>query len=334
MADRAVRFGLTLPNRGVIIGATTLPEMIALAQQADNDPAWDSVWVGDSIFAKPRLDALVLLGALATHTRRVKLGPACFASTPLRDALLLSYQWASLDFMSEGRTIFVACQGSPGAGGGNFGAEFAAFHVDPASRMGRMEEAIEVLRRTSAEEHVSYQGKYNDFSDITVLPRPVQQPIPIWVTANPDPTKPKMAERALRRVAQYGDGWMTTGNTPESFAENLAAIQRYAREAGRDLGENFEACLYYNINVREDREAAFAETKRFLDSYYSVDYNRAYLERWVAFGSPQDCIDRLRAFVDAGATTITLRLTGYDQANQFTRVTQEVLPAFNQEGQR
>jgi alkanesulfonate monooxygenase SsuD/methylene tetrahydromethanopterin reductase-like flavin-dependent oxidoreductase (luciferase family) len=175
---------------------------------------------------------------------------------------------------------------------------------------------------------VSYQGQFNRFENVTVLPRPVQQPIPIWVTANPDPTKPKMAERALRRVAKYGDGWMTTGNTPRSFAANLAAIRRYASEEGRDLGPDFQACLYYNINVNEDRETAFQETKKFLDTYYSVDYQRAFLERWVAFGSPAECVQHLQEFVAAGATTITLRPTGYDQDRQLRRVTEEVLPAF------
>jgi alkanesulfonate monooxygenase SsuD/methylene tetrahydromethanopterin reductase-like flavin-dependent oxidoreductase (luciferase family) len=194
--------------------------------------------------------------------------------------------------------------------------------------MRRMEEAIEILRLTSAQEHVSYQGEYNQFTDVTVLPRPVQQPVPIWVTANVLPDKPKMAERALRRVAKYGDGWMTTLITPELFAESLAAIHRYAREAGRDLGSQFEACLYYNINVNEDREAALAESKRFLDTYYGVDYPRALVEQWVALGSPQECIAWLQAFRTAGATTITLRLTSYEQEHQFTRVTREVLPAF------
>jgi len=137
MSAQKARFGLTLPNRGVIIGATTIDEMFALTQKAE-DAGWDSVWVGDSIFAKPRLDAIVLLGALAAKTRRVKLGPACFASTPLRNALLLAYQWCCLDFISGGRSIFVACQGQAGTGGGDFMAEFAAFHIEPTSRMHRM----------------------------------------------------------------------------------------------------------------------------------------------------------------------------------------------------
>jgi alkanesulfonate monooxygenase SsuD/methylene tetrahydromethanopterin reductase-like flavin-dependent oxidoreductase (luciferase family) len=321
------QLGLTLPNRGVITGATTVEELLALAQKAD-EAGWDSVWVGDSIFAKPRLDSLVLLGAVAARTKHVKLGPACFASTPLRDALLLAYQWISLDFLSNGRSIFVSCQGSPGGGGGKFAEEFAALHIDPKSRMRRQEEAIEILRLTSSQEDVSYQGEYNQFNNITVLPRPVQQPIPIWVTANPDPQKPKLAERALRRVAKYGDGWMTTGNTPESLEQNIEKIRQYAREEGRELGPDFQVALYYNINVNEDYEAAFQESKRFLDVYYTTDYSREYLENWVALGSPQRCIDKLQSFIDAGATTITLRLTSYSQDDQFKRVTDEVLSAF------
>src|SRR5271154_1669226 len=99
MTQGRARFGLTLPNRGVFIGATTVEEMLKMGEWADS-AGWDSVWVGDSIFAKPRLDAIVLLGALAARTKRVRLGPACFASTPLRDALILAYQWATLDFMA------------------------------------------------------------------------------------------------------------------------------------------------------------------------------------------------------------------------------------------
>ena len=70
----APRFGLTLPNRGVIIGATTVEEMLEMAQWADG-AGWDSVWVGDSIFAKPRLDAIALLGAIAARTKLATATP-------------------------------------------------------------------------------------------------------------------------------------------------------------------------------------------------------------------------------------------------------------------
>src|SRR5438045_6299712 len=256
-------FGPTLPNRGVVTGATTVQEMLALAVKADASGVWDSVWVGDSIFAKPRLDSLTLMAAIAARTQRVKIGPACMASTPLRDARLLAYQWCSLDHLSGGRTIFVACQGGPRQDGGRFYEEFANFGIEPRSRMKRMEEAIEILRLVSSSENASYEGEHYRFKDLTVEPRPVQRPIPIWVTANPYQHQPAHVESSLRRVARLGDGWMTTENTPESFAEQLGPIRPYAAEEGRSLGPDFEAALYYNINVDDDRGRSFQQSKRF-----------------------------------------------------------------------
>src|SRR5438105_6302811 len=324
----SAKFGLTLPNRGVVTGATTVEEMLALAEKADASGIWDSVWVGDSIFAKPRLDSLTLMAAIAARTKRVKVGAACMASTPLRDARLLAYQWCSLDHLAGGRTIFVACQGGPRQDGGKFYEEFANLGVEPRSRMRRMEEAIEILRLVSSTEHASYEGEYYSFKDLTVLPRPVQQPVPIWVTANPYPGQATHVESSLRRVARLGDGWMTTENTVESFAEHLRVIRRYAAEAGRRLPEGFEACLYYNINVGDDRRRSFEESKRFLEAYYMTDFSDEFLERWVAIGSVEECVAHLQNFVEAGATTITLRLVGYDQARQYDLVTNRVLPQF------
>jgi alkanesulfonate monooxygenase SsuD/methylene tetrahydromethanopterin reductase-like flavin-dependent oxidoreductase (luciferase family) len=84
MAGDRVKFGLTLPNRGVVIGATTVAEMLQLAADAESS-SWDSVWVGDSIFAKPRLDAMVLMGAIAARTTRVRIGPAASGRSRDRD---------------------------------------------------------------------------------------------------------------------------------------------------------------------------------------------------------------------------------------------------------
>jgi alkanesulfonate monooxygenase SsuD/methylene tetrahydromethanopterin reductase-like flavin-dependent oxidoreductase (luciferase family) len=133
-------------------------------------------------------------------------------------------------------------------------------------------------------------------------------------------------ERSYRRVARLGDGWMTTAKTPEQVREGVQMIQGYAKELGRVLDEKFEVCVYYNINVNQDRDKAFAESKKFLDDYYTVDYHRDFLEMWVAMGSPRECADSIRAFLDAVATTITLRPTGYDQCRQFKRITDEVFP--------
>ena len=71
-----LEFGLSLPNRGVLFGATSPEEMINLAERADRSGAFDSVWVGDGLISKPRLDWLVLLSALAARPEPVRLGCA------------------------------------------------------------------------------------------------------------------------------------------------------------------------------------------------------------------------------------------------------------------
>ena len=120
-----------------------------------------------------------------------------------------------------------------------------------------------------------------------------------WVTANPDLNKKRNAEQAYRRVARLGDGWMTTFKSPEDVQTSLAMIREYAREMGHELKPDFEVAIYHNINVDQDRDRAFAEAKRFLDSYYSVDYRQDMLKLWVAAGSPAQCVQSLQRYVDA-----------------------------------
>jgi alkanesulfonate monooxygenase SsuD/methylene tetrahydromethanopterin reductase-like flavin-dependent oxidoreductase (luciferase family) len=154
------------------------------------------------------------------------------------------------------------------------------------------------------------------------------EPIPIWVTANPALSKRRNVEQSYRRVARLGDGWMTTFKSPEDVQTSLAMIRGYSRESSHELKPDCEVAIYHNININEDRDRAFAESKRFLDSYYSVNYRQDMLKLWVAAGSPTQCIQSLQRYVDAGATTILLRVTGYGQKRQFKRVTEEILPAF------
>src|SRR5262249_54711990 len=99
------RFGLTLSNRGIVLGLTTPEELLELAALADVTPAFAHVWVGDQIMAKPRMEALTLMAAIAARTKRVRIGPACMASFPSRHPVLFAYQWASLDLLSGGRMI-------------------------------------------------------------------------------------------------------------------------------------------------------------------------------------------------------------------------------------
>src|SRR5499427_9029668 len=177
--------GFTLPQRGVFFGVTSVAEMLSLAAKADASPFFGSVWVGDSLGAKPRPDSLTLLGALASVTTRLRLGVGCMASFPVRDPLVFAYQWATLDLISNGRMLLVVCTGI--VAGGASAREGAAWGVKDTARGGRMAEHIEICRRLWSEEHVTFNGRYHSFHDLTIQPQPIQRPCPIWIAANPEP---------------------------------------------------------------------------------------------------------------------------------------------------
>ena len=324
-----VHFGLTLPNRGVLIGVETMAELVQMGVDAEKSGLFKSLWVGDSILAKRRPESVVLLAALAARTSHVRLAVGCMASFPIRNPLLLAAQWATLELISgPDRLILAACQGGRG-GGGDWEMEQDAFGVPTGQRVRRMIENIEALRALWTQEKASYEGQYINFSNVISEPRPLSKPHPaIWIAANPRPQNgdTSVIQRATRRVARLSDGWMTTMLTPQAFSDRWQSIL----DARADMGKptlGYENTLYYNANINEDRNAAFAESKKFLDSYYTTDWPKEIVDLWVAYGSPQEVIEKIHNFVEAGATEITIRLTGYDQKRQLERLMNEVIPA-------
>ena len=322
------RYGLSLPNRGVLFGATSVDELLAISELADASGVFDSVWVGDSLFAKPRLESLVLLSAIAARTRRVRLGTCCLSTFPLRDPIFLAAQWAALDHVSGGRMILGACIGGS-LPREKAEAEFAAFKVPLGERAPRLEEGITILRRLWTEEHVTHRGRFWDFRDLTLEPKPIQKPCPpIWIATNPKPelTRPHVIDRALRRVGLLADGWMTDNTPVARFAERWALIRRVAAEAGRPT-EGMESALHLMVNINDDRDAALEEAVKFLHTYYSPAMTREYIEGWLACGPPAAVADKIRAYLEAGCTTPILRFASWDQKGQLARALADVLPA-------
>jgi alkanesulfonate monooxygenase SsuD/methylene tetrahydromethanopterin reductase-like flavin-dependent oxidoreductase (luciferase family) len=326
---RTPRYGLSLPNRGVLFGATTVDELLELSERAEASGAFDSIWVGDSLFIKPRLEALMLLSAIAARTRHVRLGTCCLSTLPLRDPIFLAAQWAALDQISHGRAILGACIGGA-LPRERAEAEFAAFGARLAERAPRLEEALTILRRLWTEDHVTHHGgRFWTFSDLTLEPKPVQRPCPpIWIATNPKPglAPPHVADRAIRRVGLMADGWMTDNTPVATFAERWRLIREVAREAGRPTAA-MESALHLMVNVNADRDAALDESVKFLQTYYSPAMTRAYIADWLACGPPAAVVAKIRAYVDAGCTTPILRFASWDQKGQLTRALADVLPA-------
>src|SRR5436189_5682123 len=158
-----MNFGITLSNRGVLVGLCTARDLLALADAVEACPVLDSVWGGDALFVNRRLDALTLLAAVAGRTERVLLGPACMGSFALRNPLVFAYEWASLDVLSNGRTRLVACAG--GGAGPLWEAETAALGIAPGDRRKRMIENIQVLRHLWSKDNAPFVGAFTSFSN-------------------------------------------------------------------------------------------------------------------------------------------------------------------------
>ena len=323
-----MRLGLLLPNQGVVFGAVTVPELLQMAEEADASGVFDALFVGDNLLAKPRLESVTLLSALAARTRNTRLGTACMASFPLRNPIVLAAQWAALDNLSEGRSLLVACIGGGGGHGvvGEFVNEYSAFGIPTGERVGRLLEGIEVLRLLWTEDPATFHGKHFDFENIAVRPRPVQSCPPIWIANNPHAFQAKASvyQRATGRVGRVADGWMTTMATPQQFREGWQAVREAAAAHGRDP-DQLESCLYYNVHVGEPGEA-YAESKRFLDGYYNADFDRDFVEMWTAFGSPEACAEKIHEFREAGVQLMSVRFSAFDQMAQLRRFIQEVVP--------
>jgi alkanesulfonate monooxygenase SsuD/methylene tetrahydromethanopterin reductase-like flavin-dependent oxidoreductase (luciferase family) len=322
-----MKLGFTLPNRGQLFGITTAPELVNTAEIADQSGVFQSVWVGDSLFGKPRLESIALLSAVAGRTKHVRLGPACMASFPLRDPIQLAYQWASLDLLAEGRSIMVGCTGIVEQSG--FEIEGQTYNVTNKDRVERLSEWITILKQLWTEDNVTFEGQHYRFENVTIEPKPAAKPRPpIWIANNAMGDKEKI-RRTHRRVIRHADGWQTAVSNPEDLAWRLQDIREQAVEMGRDPN-TIETHLYHNININEDQEAGLEESKRFLELYYTpTEFSREHLLSWVATGSVEQIVEHLKVYERLGFDEVALRITSWDQRGQLKRLIEEVAPHFN-----
>jgi alkanesulfonate monooxygenase SsuD/methylene tetrahydromethanopterin reductase-like flavin-dependent oxidoreductase (luciferase family) len=317
--------GLIIPQRAALFGVAPLPELLALAPQAERSGHFDTVWIGDSLTSKARAESLSCLGALAGMTSRVRLAVGCMASFPVRDPALFAYQWASLDEISGGRMLLAVCNGLQKRDGASEteGRHFGG--VPDKQRVARLEEYLDLVRELWTGQPVTFHGRFAHYDDIVVSPRPVQQPCPVWISDNP-PAGPA-AERVIRRVATKSDGLLTVRARPGYIADTRTRLDEELHAAGRDP-QAFPVSAYHSINIGADREACLDEAQRFFDHYYGEGmFDRDGAASMTAVGSPEQCVEQLREVLDEGVTHLALRLASWDQQGQLDLLVDKVLPA-------
>jgi len=327
MRNLPVKWGLSLPNRGALFGLTHVDELIEAAKLAEDSAVFESVWFGDSLIHKPRLESITMLSAIATHTKKARLGTICMASFPVRHPVLLAIQWASLDQISRGRALLGVCIG------GGHEAELRAFGVKKEERVGRMKEGIELLRAIWSDQDVVHRGKYYTLENYNIIPKPVQKPPPIWIAVSPDRAQAgdKIVDQAIRRVALLGDGYITMGVSAEEMGRRWRIIEQTAKEINKDLSR-FEVAIHGMVNINEDKRAAYAEAKDYFNHYYGPSYPpEKLIDVWLAHGPPKDCAKLIQAWIDMGITTPVLRFAGRNQLGQIKRFINDVLPLIRME---
>lgn len=336
---------MNLNNREPLIAPdydlAALLDLSALVEER----GFDSVWVGDSLFSKPRYEPISLLSAISQRTSRVQLGTACLI-TSTRNPLYTAMEWATLDTLSGGRTILGPCMGNPEEG---VRREFDALGLPFKKRASVFEEGLEILQQLWTNESVTFHGDYFDYEDITfhsgteMAPlSPLQKPPPIWIVSNPrlvddssDDRMRRTMERACHRVIKYGDGWMTCcrAQHPEELTEQIG----YLQDAGDRLGHDFDdytVSYQVTMNIGDSEEEARTAFNNYISKYYPELSQAMDLSNWGPVGTPEQIADWFRTFADAGVSHFICRFGAIDQFEQVERFSEEILPAFSAERTR
>lgn len=309
-----MQFGLGLPHAGATARG---PNLIRFAQRADA-LGFESLWCGDHIilptggtsqypyttdgsFPRPAevdyLETLTVLSYVASVTQRIRLGSTVII-LPYRHPIVQAKMFASLDVLSGGRVI---C----GVGVGWLQKEFDVLGAPFADRGAMSDEMLQIFRLLWSDAPSAFHGKFYQFDGIAFFPKPLQNPLPIWVGGH--------SKRAIRRAMTYGQAWHPTRQTPEFVAAHLPYVRQEAERAGRDPR---------SITISLKRSLHLTDVDR--------SQQVAFRSGNAMVGTTQDIIDDARRCQDMGIQQLTydFRTDNVDmQIAMMERLAERVFPA-------
>ncbi len=227
-------------------GTSATPEALAELVTGVDELGFDSLWLSE-VLTGPVLDPAVGLAWAAASNPRLKVGTTMLL--PGRNVLRLAKQLASLDVLCRGRLLVTLVPGL------TYPPEREAIGVDPKRRGALIDEALPLLRRLWAGETVSHDGAAGTFRDVTLWPRPVQQPLEVWLGGT--------VPAALERCGRLSDGWLPSLCTPEEAAAGRVVIDDAAARAGRSISrEHFGVSIGYAAAPLEPAAARALAARR------------------------------------------------------------------------
>lgn len=292
-----LRIGYLLPTRESIMeGRPEAEPLLTLAERAER-LGYDSVWVGDSLLARPRHEPITLLAAVAARTQRVNLGTAVLLPA-LRNPVLLAHQIATLDRISTGRLILGVGIASDVP---NIHAEFRSAGVPWEKRVGTMMEGLRLCKGFWTGKPVDWDGRWHvEKGVLGPTPHRPGGP-PLWGGGS--------APAALERAAKYFDGWFPNGPDAKGWGVHWRTVQDMAREAGRNP-RDIEPALYLTLAIDENEAQAEERMNHYLSSYYGQRPDVMKKRQACFAGSASRAAAWLNGYVEEGARCLVLRCAG------------------------
>lgn len=292
-----VRIGYLLPTReSVMEGCHAAAPLLKLAEKAE-DLGYDSVWVGDSLLARPRHEPLTLLAGVAGRTANIALGTAILLPA-LRNPVVMAHQISTLDQVSDGRTIIGVGIATDQE---NIRNEFMAAGVPFEKRVGRMLEGLRLCRALWSGDAVDWDGRWTVKQGV-LGPMPVQKNgPPIWIGGG--------AEANIKRVGEEFDGWFPITPDAELIKNNWQQMQTRAKQSARDVNA-ITCAAYLTLSIDESIEKAQNRADQFLSSYYGARPDVLKKIQACYAGSLEGAVQYLQSFINAGASHLVLRFAG------------------------
>lgn len=286
---------------------------------------FDEAWVTEHHFNRFSVSSslFALLAHAAARTERIALGTAAVL-LPMHDPIRVAEDAATVDALSNGRLLLGVGRGGP------FPDQFKHFHVSPDDSRAQMFEALALVQRLLAEEHVSFSGRYYQCEDVSVYPRAVQAAIPVWLAS--------VSPAGIAHAAQGGHGLMAPSPAPtQKLVELVSAYRAAAAQAGRvphgfavsrfffcapgrrqaiDAAVPFVRDFARNMGAAIALAAARGGALPFGQNPEAFDEERILATSII--GDPADCAERVQALRAAlGDFTLMLKPAAYDmQANR------------------
>jgi alkanesulfonate monooxygenase SsuD/methylene tetrahydromethanopterin reductase-like flavin-dependent oxidoreductase (luciferase family) len=291
------RIGYLLPTREhTMVGEPQTRPLLELARRAA-DLGFDSIWVGDSLLARPRHDPLTLLAAVAASVPRVELGTAVLLPA-LRNPVILAQQVATLDQISEGRVILGV---GIAADRPNIRAEFAAAGVPFEKRVGRLLEGLRLCRALWSGQPVTWDGRWKIEAGV-LAPTPYRpEGPPIW-SAGSHPL-------SLERVGRHFDGWIPNDPDAARWEQHWAQIRATASASRRDPN-GLTGAMYLTAAVDDDTGRANERLDVYLEQYYGQRAAAVRARQICYAGSATGLAGVMQGYAGAGASHLVLRFAG------------------------